>query len=174
MPAPQVPIEVDPETGVWSTDGLPMLYVPRHFFVNHHMAIEQELGREKYASQVYEAGYRSAHYWCKQEAQTHMMSGIDVFHHYLRRLSQRGWGQFDGSGIDPASCCGVVRLDHSAFVLAADPKAPGKVCYLFAGWFPGALEWVSETRGESRQLAAHEARCVHEGHPSCEFEVRPK
>ena len=42
---PQVPIEVDESTGVWTTDGLPMLYVPRHFFVNNHTAIEEALGR---------------------------------------------------------------------------------------------------------------------------------
>ncbi len=27
--APQLPIEVDSETGVWTSDALPMLYVPR-------------------------------------------------------------------------------------------------------------------------------------------------
>lgn len=32
MAAPEVPIEVDPVTGVWRTDGLPMVYLPRHFW----------------------------------------------------------------------------------------------------------------------------------------------
>ena len=41
--APQLPIEVDSETGVWTSDALPMLYVPRHFFVNNHMGIEEVL-----------------------------------------------------------------------------------------------------------------------------------
>ncbi len=36
--APELPIEVDVETGVWTTDALPMLYVPRHFFINNHSA----------------------------------------------------------------------------------------------------------------------------------------
>ena len=36
---PEMPILVDDETGVWSTDGLPMLYVPRHFFINNHVAV---------------------------------------------------------------------------------------------------------------------------------------
>ena len=39
------PIDVDADTGVWSTNGLPMLYVPRHFFINNHLAIEAALGR---------------------------------------------------------------------------------------------------------------------------------
>ena len=45
--APEMPIEVDDETGVWTTDALPMLYVPRHFFVNNHMGSEEGLGAEK-------------------------------------------------------------------------------------------------------------------------------
>ena len=47
--APQLPIEVDSETGVWTSDALPMLYVPRHFFVNNHIGIEEVLGAEAYA-----------------------------------------------------------------------------------------------------------------------------
>ena len=33
--SPQVPINVDPSTGVWTTDNLPMIYMPRHFFINY-------------------------------------------------------------------------------------------------------------------------------------------
>lgn len=58
--APQLPIEVDSETGVWTSDALPMLYVPRHFFVNNHMGIEDVLGSEAYAEILYKAGYKSA------------------------------------------------------------------------------------------------------------------
>ncbi|MGB0958234.1 MAG: DUF5943 domain-containing protein, partial [Litorivicinus sp.] len=47
--APEMPIQVDDETGVWTTDALPMLYVPRHFFVNNHVAVEDALGAEVYA-----------------------------------------------------------------------------------------------------------------------------
>ena len=54
--APQLPIEVDSETGVWTSDALPMLYVPRHFFVNNHMGIEEVLGADAYAEILYKAG----------------------------------------------------------------------------------------------------------------------
>ena len=60
---PQLPIDVDPATGVWSTDGLPMIYVPRHFFVNNHVEVEAALGREVYSNSLYAAGRRSAGYW---------------------------------------------------------------------------------------------------------------
>lgn len=90
--APELPIAVDDETGVWTSDALPMLYVPRHFFVNNHMAIEEEIGAERYAAILYKAGYKSAYYWCEKEAEAHGISGAAVFEHYMKRLSQRGWG----------------------------------------------------------------------------------
>ena len=66
--APQLPIEVDSETGVWTSDALPMLYVPRHFFVNNHRGIEDVLGADAYAEILYKAGYTSAWHWCEKEA----------------------------------------------------------------------------------------------------------
>ena len=87
--APEMPIQVNDETGVWVTDALPMLYVPRHFFVNNHMAIEAELGPEKYAEILYKAGYKSAYHWCEKEAEIHGIKGDEVFIHYIIRLSQR-------------------------------------------------------------------------------------
>ena len=89
--APQLPIEVDSETGVWTSDALPMLYVPRHFFVNNHMGIEEVLGAEAYAEILYKAGYKSAWHWCEKEAECHGLEGVAVFEHYMKRLSQRGW-----------------------------------------------------------------------------------
>src|SRR5690606_6647438 len=79
--APEMPIEVDDETGVWTTDALPMLYVPRHFFVNNHMGIEEVLGADKYAEILYKAGYKSAWHWCEKEAECHGISGAAVFEH---------------------------------------------------------------------------------------------
>ena len=72
---PQVPIDVDEKTGVWTTDALPMLYVPRHFLVNNHEAVEQALGREAYAAILYAAGHKSAYYWCDREARQHGIRG---------------------------------------------------------------------------------------------------
>ncbi len=171
MAKPRVPIEVDPETGVWSTDGLAMLYVPRHFLVNNHLAVEAALGRDTYAPSLYEAGYGSAHAWCEAEARTHGLAGMAVFHHYMKRLSQRGWGLFDGAAIDPANGCGRVRLDHSCFVEHHGREAGRKLCYMCAGWFPGALDWVGRDFGWA--LTAEEVSCAGEGHDHCSFEVKP-
>nr|GFD31031.1 hypothetical protein [Tanacetum cinerariifolium] len=70
-----------------------MLYVPRHFFVNNHMGIEEVLGAEAYAEILYKAGYKSAWHWCEKEAECHGIEGVAVFEHYMNRLSQRGWAE---------------------------------------------------------------------------------
>lgn len=172
MGKPQIPIRVDDDTGVWSTDGLPMLYMPRHFFINNHLAVEKALGRDRYASQLYDAGFRSAWSWCEHEAGQHALSGIAVFHHYMKRISQRGWGQFDGSGIDPETCCGEMILRNSCFVLQESNRPlAGQRCYLFSGWFPGALAWVKSETADQTRLTCEETQCAAEGHEHCIFEV---
>jgi hypothetical protein len=109
--APQLPIEVDSETGVWTTDALPMLYVPRHFFVNNHMGIEEVLGADAYAEILYKAGYKSAWHWCEKEAECHGLEGVAVFEHYMKRLSQRGWGLFKIQDIDLDKGTASVKLE---------------------------------------------------------------
>lgn len=171
--APQMPIEVDDQTGVWTTDALPMLYVPRHFFINNHMAIEEELGAEKYAEILYKAGYKSAYYWCEQEAKCHDISGVAVFEHYMKRLSQRGWGLFTIQSIDIAAGTCQVRLDHSAFVYQYG-QVNRKVDYMFTGWFAGAMDQIIESLGYELKTQAIQVQCAAEsGVEFGLFEVSP-
>ena len=162
---PQVPIEVDAATGEWSVDGIPMILVPRHFFLNNHLAVEAALGVEKYAQLLYDAGYKSAYTWCAKEAVTHKLKGIEVFHHYMKRLSQRGWAQFTVERVDEATGEARVQVRHSVF--AAD-KTGRKACYMFRGWFPGALEFVTGRRGS---LRTEEVQCAAQGAECCLFET---
>lgn len=170
---PQLPIDVDEETGVWTTDSLPMLYVPRHFFVNNHAAIEAALGRDRYAQQLYEAGYKSAYFWCEKEAAMHGLSGLAVYEHYLKRLSQRGWGLFAFESVDAETGHARISLQHSAFVLA-QPESHDKLCYMFAGWFSGAMDWVGKNTGRQYATTSSETQCAAEGHAHCVFTVEPK
>jgi len=170
---PQVSVEVDAGTGQWSVDGVPMILVPRHFFVNNHVAVEQELGVEKYAEILFAAGHKSAYVWCGMEAKTHGLKGVEVFHHYMKRLSQRGWGQFTVESADPASGRSRVIVRNSVFVKAHE-GAPRKTCYMFRGWFPGALEFVAASAGKKLKLASTEIQCAAEGrHAHCIFETAP-
>ncbi len=175
---PLVPIDVDPDSGVWTTNGLPMLYVPRHFFVNNHMAVEAALGKGTYSEALYDAGYRSAYFWCDSEARTHGLEGMAVFEHYLNRLSQRGWGLFSFIEADAATGHAKIRLDHSCFVLAQGvagaPQSEGKTCYMFAGWFAGAMDWVGEKLGYDYHTISSETQCAGHGADYCVFTVEPK
>ena len=174
---PQLPIDVNPDTGVWTTDGLPMIYVPRHFFVNNHVEAEAAIGREVYAQSLYKAGHRSAYFWCEQEAATHGLAGLAVYEHYLKRLSQRGWGLFSFSSADAATGHATIKLEHSVFVLAQGiagvPVRQDKLCYLFAGWFSGAMDWVGATTGAAWRTTSSETQCAAEGHAHCVFTVTP-
>jgi predicted hydrocarbon binding protein len=172
---PEVPIEVDADTGEWTVDGMPMILVPRHFFLNNHTEIGAALGTERYAEILFRAGRNSAYTWCKREAATHGLEGVAVFHHYMKRLSQRGWGRFTVLAVDVPAGTARIRVEHSAFVQGAPAgAAPGKRCAMFRGWFPGALEYLAGVAGKPRTLTAEETRCAGEGrHDHCVFEVKP-
>jgi len=165
---PEVPIEVDAATGAWSVDGIPMILVPRHFFLNNHLAIESALGVQKYSELLFDAGYKSAYVWCEKEARTHGLKGVEVFHHYMKRLSQRGWGQFRVESVDPQTGRARVQVHHSVFAVE---RKNAKACYMFRGWFPGALEFVG---GKKLKLTSNEIQCAAEGHEHCVFEAAPR
>lgn len=171
--APEMPIQVDDETGVWTTDALPMLYVPRHFFVNNHMGIEEVLGADKYAEILYKAGYKSAWHWCEKEAECHGIEGAAVFEHYMKRLSQRGWGLFEIQKLDIDAGYAEVKLKHSAFVYVYG-KVGRKVDYMFTGWFSGALDQILAARGSAlRTVTVQEYGGSEQGHEDGLFVTRP-
>ncbi|MDD7833835.1 DUF5943 domain-containing protein [Paenarthrobacter sp. AB444] len=160
MAAPRIPIDVDPQTGQWSTDSLPMLYVPVHFFVNNHLAIENELGIERYAKLLYDAGYTSAWTWCEHESKVHHLQGVEVFAHYMNRLSQRGWGTFTIRDLDLPSATAAIEVRHSVFH-RPDEAGTRSGDYMFTGWFAGALDFILSEAGDPRRTHAHQV--FHEG-----------
>src|SRR3546814_2778444 len=91
---PSVPINVDEETGIWTTDNLPMLYVPRHFFVNNHTAVEAALGREKYQEILYPAGHKSAYFWCDKESGQHGLKRSEEHTSELQSLMRISYAVF--------------------------------------------------------------------------------
>ena len=172
MAAPEVPIEVDPATGIWSTDGLPMMYLPRHFMVNMQKGIEAALGIEAYRATVYASSELSALQWCRAEGRTHGLSPVETFRHYLRRMSQRGHGQLEIVALDEAAGQAEVVARHSAFALGYGPDAGRRVCYVFEGSLAGGMAYVLEAAGRAGAPVCREVACMAEGHPECRFEVR--
>lgn len=171
MTNPEVPISIDPATGIWTTDGVPMIYLPRHFFVNYYSAMENALGREKHNALLYAASHRSAYEWSILEAKTHNLRDVAVFHHYLKRLSQRGWGQFTIDAVDLNGPSAQVRVDNSAFALQLGRTGRSE-CAMFSGSFAGCLEWATLDAGSQVKAIAEETQCVSQGHDHCRFSVR--
>jgi hypothetical protein len=57
---------------------------------NNASFIRTALGAEKLEDILRPAGHRSAYFWCEKEAAHHGMIGIEVFHHYMRRITRIG------------------------------------------------------------------------------------
>jgi hypothetical protein len=173
MAKPEVPIDVDPETGIWRTDGLPMVYLPRHFLVNNHVAVEEALGRDVYRAILEKSTAKSAMLWCHAEAKTHDLAAEATFRHYFKRLSQRGWGQFSVDRLDVEQGSGEISLRNSVFTLAAHAGSPPPRCYMFEGFMTGAFQFlleVSQPRREVRALTCTETQCAGDAaHDHCRF-----
>lgn len=167
MAHPAVEIDVDAETGIWRTDGLPMLYLPRHFLVNNHLAVEEALGRDVYRILLQAATDKSALHWCKSTATTLNLSPMATFHHYFQRLSQRGWGQFTVETLDLQHKRGSIALRQSIFVLE-QPLAGRAVCYMFEGFMTGALRYLLDDEA-GIVVACTEDACAASGAACCHF-----
>lgn len=172
MANPNVPIDVDADTGIWTTDGLPMIYLPRHFFVNYYTAMEQALGTDRHNAMLYASSHKSAFEWSVAEARTHGLRDVAVFRHYLTRLSQRGWGRFQIESVDLDRAEARVNVDHSAFALQLG-QTGRRECAMFAGSLAGCLDWATADAGRPANVLATETQCVSEGHPNCRFEIAP-
>ncbi|UPY34932.1 DUF5943 domain-containing protein [Sediminicoccus sp. KRV36] len=171
MAQPQVPIDVDPETGIWTTNGLPMMYLPRHFMVNMQQAIEGAMGVAAYRAILYQSCHLSALQWCRAEAKTHGLSPEETFRHYLKRMSQRGHGQVEIASLDIAAGRAEIIVRNSAYALGYGAGAARRVCYVFEGSFAGGMAYVLEATGGAGDPTCHEAACFAEGAPECRFMV---
>lgn len=171
MAQPQVPIEVDPETGIWTTNGLPMMYLPRHFMVNMQQTIEAVMGVEAYRAILYKSCHLSALQWCRAEATTHELGPEETFRHYLRRMSQRGHGLVEIAALDIAAGHAEIVVRNSAYALGYGGRAGRRVCYVFEGSFAGGMAYVLEALRRPGEPACRETACFAEGAPECRFEV---
>jgi len=172
MAEPQVPIDVDPETGIWRTDGLPMIYLPRHFLVNLQKGIEEAIGADAYRTIIYASSDLSAVQWCRAEAKTHGLAPVETFRHYLKRLSQRGYGLLELAALDEAAGTATVIVRNSAFALGYGPDTGRPICYMFEGSFAGGMRHVLEMAGRRGQPVCREVACAAEGYSECRFELR--
>ena len=169
-----VPLEVDSETGGWSSGGQAMMLIPRRFWVFVQMEAERMFGIPA-AQQLYDAATRrGARVWCKVEAETIAISGSAVFSHYLDRVSRRGMGQFSVDFLSVKSRRASVSLAHSIFVSEYGPNTGRCVCYSFAAALAGGMEYLLEEAGIAVEgIRAEEVECRSNGGATCRFEVTP-
>ncbi|TPK92335.1 4-vinyl reductase [Mesorhizobium sp. B2-4-17] len=169
---PQVPIDVDETSGIWRTDELPMVYLPRHFLVNNHLAVEEALGRETYRAILRQATAKSAIEWCEAQVRGKGLDREATFRHYFQRLSQRGWGQFSIDMLDVAGSRGSISLRNSIFALEAGHRPGQRVCYMFEGFVTGALSFLlRHSAAKWGKIEAEEIHCACEGqHDHCRFD----
>jgi len=168
-----VPVSVDADTGVWSVDGMPMILVPRHFWMAVHQETEKRIGIEENAALLFDASCGAAFTWCEMEARTHGLSGTDVFHHYMDHRSRRGWGRCTVDLLDANAGRARVRMTDSDIVYAAGPDAGRNVCYMFNGSLSGGMEFVTHDLGGRRKMQCREIECAANGADDCLFEVQP-
>jgi predicted hydrocarbon binding protein len=172
MTGPAVPIDVDETSGIWRTDGLPMVYLPRHFLVNNHLAVEAALGREAYRAVLRTATAKSAVEWCRAQVRDKGLQPEATFRHYFQRLSQRGWGLFSIDELDIAGCRGSISLKNSIFALESRQRPGQRVCYMFEGFITGAFGFLlGSPNAKSMRVECEEAYCACEGrHDGCRFD----
>lgn len=169
---PKIQISVDEGTGVWSTDGFPMVYVPRHFMVNIHKAQESAFGREALKAVLDEGGSKSAYYWCEKSAGQSNLGGAEVFAHYLDRLTARGWGIFRIEELDEVAGTATISLENSIYVLETPNGSERPVCYMFEGFFEGGFQYLLDSLGgPSRRARCEETACAAAGAPVCTFKI---
>ncbi|WP_054310662.1 4-vinyl reductase [Mesorhizobium sp. 1M-11] len=169
---PSVDINVDEATGIWETDGLPMLYIPRHFMVNVHKEVESALGLSRYRDVLYQAGAKSAYYWCRKQAETYDISGFPVFEHYLERLTARGWGQFKLERVAEDLGSAEIAVQNSIYALESPSGADHATCYMFEGFFAGGLQYLFDEQGRKPfKVECREVQCEAMGFECCRFEI---
>jgi predicted hydrocarbon binding protein len=173
MPAPEVLIDVEAGTGIWRTDGVPMVYTPRMFLVNMQRMMEEALGHDEFRRVIYASSETSAMQWCRDQAATQGLSPGETFRHYLRRLSQRGFGQVTIEALDVAAGTGTILVRNSAFALGYGAGTGRCVCHMFEGSFGGGMRYLMEAHGSTGAPWCEEVECLAAGAAACRFELQP-
>lgn len=170
-----VAVAVDPATGRWSVDGVPMVLVPQHLLTGVLTTAEERAGTAGVVDGVHAAGYLAARQWCEHQAAHLGLAGADLVRHYLDQLSRRGWGRFTVDEIDLAARHVDVRVDHSVFAARRPAASSGGACYPFAAWLEGAVDYAADpTAAPGSGPRVTESECAADGAGHCRFRSLPE
>jgi predicted hydrocarbon binding protein len=151
---------------------VPMVLMPRWFFVAIKKQVEM-LGGEEVARHVYyRAGYEGATLWAQTQIKEAGLSGRAVMEQYLGSAGLRGWGRFTILSFDIDAGKGRFRLDNSAVALETGHR--GKpVCDHLPGSLAGAFQAILDHGKKNLSVIGREIKCTGQGDPCCEFVVEP-
>lgn len=151
---------------------VPMVLMPRWFFVAIKKQVEKLCGEETSRKVYYEAGYEGATLWAQTQIREAGLSGRAVMEQYLGSASLRGWGRFSILSFEMDAGKGHFRLYHSA-VAEETGHSTGTVCDHLPGSLAGAFQAILDHGGKTLKVTGRELKCKSQGEPFCEFIVEP-
>ena len=153
-------------------DTVPMVLMPRWFFVGILKRVVAEAGNETAANVYYQAGYEGAYNWSKVQIDKGL-SGSAVMEQYLGSMTSRGWGRFEIVILDEANGRGVFRLHNSALALELG-RTEAVSCLWVPGALAGSMQVISGLQDDSLKIRGREVQCLSTGAPYCEYIVEPE
>jgi len=153
-------------------DTVPMVLMPRWFFVGILKRVVAEAGVDAAAKIYYQAGYEGAYNWSKVQIDKGL-SGSAVMEQYLGSMTNRGWGRFEIISLDEANGRGVFRLHNSALALELE-QTEVVSCLWVPGALAGSMQVISGLKDDSLKIRGREVQCLSTGAPFCEYIVLPE
>jgi len=145
-------LSLDPD-GSLTLNGLPMILLPRHFFLYIMEQVEAVAGPEALGRIYRKAGFDGAVTFCRRYAEVHHTQPRATVAGYLDEMSHRGWGRFEIVALDERVGRLEVRLYNSA-LSSARLRAPRHEVWV--GAMEGAMSYLAESMGRPHAFAGRE------------------
>jgi len=153
-------------------DSIPMVLMPRWFFVSIIREAEKFAGRAAAEKIYYAAGYDGAFKWAQTHIKKMNLSGKEVMEQYLGSAGLRGWGRFEILKFVAEEGSGLFRLYHSA--VSEEMGNIGRLaCIHLPGSLAGAFQAILDQIGQDLKVVGREISCRSKGDNLCEFVVEP-
>ena len=165
-------LDLTPEQSLM-LDTVPMVLMPRWFFVSIKQAVEKMCGPDTARKVYYQAGWEGAQKWARVQMEQGGLDGRAVMEQYMNSAGLRGWGRLSVKEYDENTGRVVVELTNSA--VAAETGPSGKaVCDHLPGSIAGAMSAILEASGKPQRLIGREVECESMGQERCLFETGPE
>ncbi len=153
-------------------ESVPMVLMPRWFFVAIKQQIEQLCDAQTAKQVLYQAGWEGATKWANEQMTRNGLDGHSVMEQYMASAGLRGWGDLQITEYDETTAHVTVTLTNSA--VAEETGQVGRaVCDHLPGSIAGAMQTILVHAGIDREVVGKETKCIAKGDTHCEFEIGP-